>query len=110
MPAIRFKSRVSQHSVCFLQNNARLHTTPFTIELLQKLKGDLLPSSLYSPDLALLDFHMFGQLKKFFWKEELNSNVVVIDAVQIWVDMQSQDFYSYSIMKLLSAKTIVLEW
>jgi histone-lysine N-methyltransferase SETMAR len=63
-PAIRSKRRKRQDSVFFLQDNARPHTAALMVATPLKLKWDVLPHPLYSPDLAQSDYHLFGPMKR----------------------------------------------
>ena len=46
-----------------LHNNAHSHTAAQTVETLKKLNFEVLEHPPYSPDLAHLDYHLFGRLK-----------------------------------------------
>jgi histone-lysine N-methyltransferase SETMAR len=46
------------------RDNARPHTSLRTQEAIAKFGWNVLPHSPYSPDLALSDFHLFGQLEE----------------------------------------------
>ena len=64
-PEIRSK-RWGQLSkgIVLLHDNARPQTAAHKVETLQKLKFAVLAHPLYSPDLALSDYHLFGPLKE----------------------------------------------
>jgi histone-lysine N-methyltransferase SETMAR len=47
-------------------DNARRHTDRATQKKIQELQWDLLEHPPYSPDLAPIDFHLFGPLKRHF--------------------------------------------
>jgi histone-lysine N-methyltransferase SETMAR len=63
--AIRSEQRKRQDSVYFLQDNACPHTAILTMAALLKLKWDVLPHLVYSPDVAPSDYHLFGPMKGF---------------------------------------------
>ena len=99
-PAIRFKRRRRQTSVCFLQDNARPHTAALTMETIRNLRWDVLPHPAYSPDLAPSDFHLFGPLKDFLGGRKFQSDEEVMAAVQNWTRDQTKNFYERGIKKL----------
>ena len=51
--------------VILQQDNARPHTSRQTVSKIGELGYELLPHPAYSPDLALCDYWLFGQMKKF---------------------------------------------
>jgi hypothetical protein len=88
--AIRSKRRKRQDSVCFHQDNLRPHTAALTMATLLKLKWDVLPHPLYSPDLAPSDYHLFGPMKRVLGGKRFRNNDEVVAAVQIWIHKQSK--------------------
>jgi transposase len=97
--AIRLKRRKRQDSVCFLQDNVRLHTAALTMSTLLKLKWDVLPHSSYSPDLAPSDYHLFGPMKRVLGGKSFRNNDEVIAAVQSWINEQPKIFFETGITK-----------
>ena len=65
----KLNSRIAQvrpekkEHVLLQHDNARPHTALLTREYTAKLGWTVLPHPLYSPDLAPLDFHLFGPMK-----------------------------------------------
>jgi transposase len=98
--AIRNKIKRAQISVSFLQDNARPHVAARTMETIQKLKWNVLPHPPYSPDLAPLDYHLFGPLKEHLGGKTFRNNEDVIQDVQEWLHWQPKNFSLSSIRKL----------
>jgi hypothetical protein len=55
---------VARRSLRLLFDNSRCHTAKIASEEMARLKGKTGPYPLYSPDLAIADFHLFGVLKQ----------------------------------------------
>ena len=58
----------------FLQDNAPAHKSIKTMAKINKLRFELLPHPPYSPDLALSDFYLFPNLKRWLQEERFSSN------------------------------------
>jgi hypothetical protein len=98
--AIRLKRRKMQDSVCFLKDNVRPHTAALTIATLLKLKWNVLPHPLYSPDLAPYDYHLFGPMKRVLGGKRFQNNDEVIATVQSWIHKQQKTFFETGNKKL----------
>ena len=61
-----------------------MHKNVIAMGKLRDLKYDLLEHAPYSPDLALSDFHLFLELKKFLGGQRLGSNFEAIEAVEAY--------------------------
>ena len=90
--------------VVLLHDNAHPHTAARTQALLQKFRWDLFDHSLYSPDLALSDFHLFSQMEVWLRTPHLhvNTNEELMDGVKDWLSSQPATFYDSGIVKLVS--------
>jgi hypothetical protein len=82
-------------------DNATPHSAHQTQELLQLFHWELLDCPPYSPDLALLDFHLFGPLKQHLGGRRFHNNEEVEMAVREWLWMQEHDLYRNGIFKLV---------
>ncbi|GBO00055.1 hypothetical protein AVEN_14676-1 [Araneus ventricosus] len=60
--------------VLFLDDIARPHTTRDRKEHIRRLEWERLDHSVYSPDLASSDFHLFPALKSVLWGCHFRSN------------------------------------
>jgi len=85
-PAIRSKrrGRLTQ-GVLLLHDNARRHTAHLTISTIRQLNWEILEHPAYSPDLAPLDFHMFGPLKNALRCGRFAADDEVKEAVHDWL-------------------------
>ncbi|KAG5316645.1 SETMR methyltransferase, partial [Acromyrmex insinuator] len=52
-------------------DNARIHTYPEPMVKFNEFRYELLPHPAYSPDLALYDYFLFPNLKKWFYSDGL---------------------------------------
>jgi len=73
-------------------NNIRPHTVAATVEMIRKLKFELLPHPAYSPDLAQSDYHIFGPLKNALRGRRFANDDEVKDAVHTWLRAQLKTF------------------
>jgi hypothetical protein len=62
-------------------DNAPPHTTAVTIEMIQKLKFELLPNPAYSLDITQFDYHIFRLLKNILCGFQFANEEEVKDAV-----------------------------
>jgi len=78
--------------VLFLQDNAPPHRALATQKKLTYLgfQGHHPP---YSPDLALLDYHLFHGLKKQLKGHHFSSDAEVTAAVETWLEGQLSEFF-----------------
>lgn len=75
-----------------LDENARLHTAHLTWDTLKKLRRQILQHPPYTPNLAILDFYLFGQLKGVLLGKHFQSNQDVEDQVQRILQDKSKGF------------------
>jgi len=87
--------------VRLLHDNARPHLARNTKALLDKFGWDILPHPLYSPDLALSDYHLFTNLKKHVGGKKLNSDEEVKTVVMEYLEKEIDGgFYNAGMQKL----------
>jgi hypothetical protein len=86
---------VAQHE------NARPHTSLRTWEHITKMGWTVLPYPSYSPDLAPLDFHLFGSLKDALCGTHFADDNSIIEAVRKWLCRQDKIWYRQGIHALV---------
>ena len=95
-PAIKSKQRGLLITGVLLQcDNARTHTARSTVAKIQDLSFECLPNPPYLPDLAPIDFHVFGPLKVAMGGKNFRSDEEVQQAVHEWLRSQPKDFFFY---------------
>jgi len=102
-PAIRTKCRGLLLSGVLLHDNACPHTAIHTLQTLVKLGFTVLEHPAYSPDLAPLDYHLFGPLKDALRGRRFTSDEGVKKVVHEWLAAQPKTFFSEGIQKLLES-------
>ena len=97
--------------VCLLHDNARPHTATATVSTIEELQFERIPHSLYSPDLAPSDFHVFGPLKDALSGMQFRDDDEVQSVVHEWLCACPKDFFSRGIYALVKrwCKCIELE-
>ena len=89
-----------QDRIYYLNDNARLHVAKSTREKLLKLGWITVPHPPYSPDLASIDFHLFGCLCNHLREKKFDDeNDVKIDLINFF-GQKSKDFYEHWILSL----------
>ena len=78
--------------VLLLYDNARPHTAIHTLQTLVKL-GFTMEHPAYSPNLAPLDYHLFGPLKDAIRGRRFTSEEGVKKAVHEWLAAQPKTFF-----------------
>ena len=95
-PAIKSKRRGPLSTGVFLQlDNARPHTARSALATIQDPSFEGLSHPPYSPDLAPIDFHVFGPLKEAMGSKSFRSDEEVQQAVHEWLRSQPKDFFFY---------------
>jgi hypothetical protein len=61
----------------------------------------VLPHPSYSPDLAPLDFHLFGSLKDALRGPHFEDDNSIIEAVRKWLHMKDKSWYRQGIHALV---------
>jgi len=83
-----------------LQDNAPAHWALGTQKKLAYFGFQCLDYPPYSPDLALLDYHLFAGLKDQLKGRHFSSDMEVIAAAQTWLERQPSDFFLSGLQKL----------
>jgi hypothetical protein len=103
-PAIRSKRRgLLSKRVFLLYGNAHICTATHTVDK-RALKFEALKHPPYSPDLAPMDFHLFGPMKGHLWGQKFADDKV-IKAVQSWLKATPKSFFLEGIRKLVDRLT-----
>jgi hypothetical protein len=104
-PTMRSKHQgLLSKRVMLLHNNARPHMAAHTVDSLRALKFEVLKYPPYSPDLAPLDFHMFGSMTEHLWGQKFADDEVM-EAVQSWLKVMPKSVFLDSIHKLVDTWT-----
>jgi histone-lysine N-methyltransferase SETMAR len=90
---------VETDAVLLQQHNARHHTTADTTDAIARLGFTVISHPVYSPDLALTDFHLFPKQKEDLRSQNLSSNKEVKDAVSQWFQEKKKGFFTHEIQK-----------
>jgi hypothetical protein len=77
-----------------LHANAHPHTANKTNERLRNFKWEVLERPQYSPDLAPIDFYLFGPLIHHLSAEHFPDNEAVEREVTAWFRQQPKEFYA----------------
>jgi len=104
-PAIRSKHQgLLSKRVLLLHDNTRQHTAAHSVDTLHALKFEVLKHPPYSPDLAPLDFHLFGPIKEHLQGQKFADDEVM-EAVQSRLKATSKSFFLEGICKLVDRWT-----
>jgi histone-lysine N-methyltransferase SETMAR len=90
-----------QKTVILQYDNARSHTARLTLQTIQKKGCELLSHPPYSPDLAPLNYHLFGPLKDHLRGHHYETDEAVQEAVRSCLRGAGTDFYLRGIFKIL---------
>jgi transposase len=100
-PAIRTKRRgLMSKGVVLLHDNARHHTAAHTVETLRHLNFEVLEYPPWSPDLAPLDYDLFGPLKVALRGRNFASDQELKEVVHAWLVTQPKTFFLRSYKSL----------
>jgi len=100
-PAIKSKRRGLLSSCVLLQHdNARPHTACTTVVTITDLHFECLPHPPYSPELAPIDFPMFGPLKEAMGGKKFRFGEEVRHVVHEWLRRLPKEFFSTGIYAL----------
>jgi histone-lysine N-methyltransferase SETMAR len=80
-----------------LPDNAHSHTAAHTVVTLKKLNFEVLEHPPYSPDLALLDYHLFNPIQQALRGRQFTMEQQLNEMVHVWLVSQPKVFYSESI-------------
>jgi transposase len=85
-----------------LHDNARPHSARATLDALEMLKFEVLSHPPYSPDLAPTDFHFFPHRKRDLKGTHFTSDDEVKQAVTLWINQRTPEFFIDGMRKLVS--------
>ena len=77
------------------------HTAVHTMDTLHALKFEVLKHPPYSPDLAPLDFHLFGPMQEHLRGQKFADDDEVMEVVQSWLKAMPKSFYLEGTCKLV---------
>jgi len=77
-----------------LPNYARPRTAAYTTETLKKLNFEVLEHPPYSPDIARLDYHLFGPIKQARRGCCSTTDQQLKEMVHVWLVSQPKTFYA----------------
>ena len=86
--------------ILLLHDNAPAHTARVSKAAIRECGFEDLPHPGYSPDLALIDFHLFPNLKKQLKGRRFSCDKDLQSATEQWLDEQDEQFYSDGIEQL----------
>jgi len=95
------RARVVDGGVCLLHDNARPHTATATVSNIEELRFESIPHPPYSPDLAPLEFHVFGPLKDALSGTQFRDDDEVRSVVHEWLRTRPKEFFSRGIYTLV---------
>ncbi|GFO47001.1 histone-lysine N-methyltransferase SETMAR [Plakobranchus ocellatus] len=81
--------------------NATPHTPKHTKKWLERYRWDIIPYPAHSPDLAPLDFHLFGPLKRHLGGKKFEDEDELIGEVRDWFSKLDTNFFTEGIYLLL---------
>ena len=96
----RRRNLAIDHNINFLQDNAPPHVARLTVNKLIEINLPALPHSPYSPDVAPSDYYLFSSLKSSFQGKTFNSELEVANAISLWIQSKSPDFFAKGISLL----------
>ncbi|KAG5318563.1 SETMR methyltransferase, partial [Pseudoatta argentina] len=76
------------------QDNVRVHTCPAPMAKFNKFCYELLPQPTYSPDLALCDYFLFPNLKKWFGGKRYTTREQLIVKTEAYFEGLDKSYYS----------------
>ncbi|GBP33922.1 Histone-lysine N-methyltransferase SETMAR [Eumeta japonica] len=103
------RPHLAKKKVLFHQDNARVHTCLVTMAKIHELRYELLPHPAYSPELALCDYYLFPNLKKWLDGKRFESNKEVITETNAYFESLKKTYYLEGIKKLEKRWTKCIE-
>ncbi|EGI70779.1 Mariner Mos1 transposase, partial [Acromyrmex echinatior] len=76
-----------------LHDNARPHVAKPVKKYLERVKWEILPHPLYSPDIAPSDFHLFRSMQSALSGERFNSYEGIKKWLDEWIASKEPDFF-----------------
>ncbi|UYV68994.1 SETMAR [Cordylochernes scorpioides] len=86
--------------VIYQHDNARPHVAKVVKETLEALQWDVLPHPLYSPDIALSDYHMFRSMTHGLAEQHFTSYEEAKNWVNVWIASKDKEFFRQGIRML----------
>ena len=88
---------MKKKKVIFHQDNALCHKSIVTIIKLHVLHFKLFPIPPYLPDLALIDYCLFADLKRMLQRKRFGSKEKVISETEAYFESKDKSFHKKSI-------------
>ena len=88
--------------IIILHDNARPQTANLVRDKLQRFGWETFQNPVYSRDLSLCDFHIFGDLNKDIRGRRFHSDEEVQEWVRLWIYQGPTSFYKTGIDGLVS--------
>jgi len=86
--------------VILQHDNARSHVAKSVKIYLETLKWEVLPHSLYSPDIAPSDYHLFQSMAHSLADQHLHSYEEIKNWVNTWIASKDEQFFRREIRTL----------
>jgi len=86
--------------ILFYQDNAWVYTCPALVAKFNEFRYELLPHPVYSPDLALCDYFLFPNLKKWFGGKRFITKEQLIAETEAYFKRLDKSYYSDGLKKL----------
>ena len=99
------RPHLAKKKVLFHQENAPVHTSIIAMAKINELKFELLPHAHYSPDLALSNYFLFPNLKKWLGGRFTN-NEEVESAVNGYFEEFNGSYYKQAIELNIAEKRV----
>ena len=87
--------------IIFQQNNARQHVSKITSRKIKDLGWEVFAHSLYSPDIAPTDFHLFRSLQHFMYGKRFENEDKIKEGIQSFIASKSISFFEKGIKLLV---------
>ena len=97
----RVRPHMDTDNVLFLHDSARPHTSIRTRETIASFGSTTLLHPSYSPDLAPLDYHLFGPMKQGLRGKHYENDEEVKTTVKTWFKEQPVEYYEAGIHALV---------
>jgi transposase len=81
------------YGIVLLHDNACPHTAARTRALLEHFNWELFDHPSYSPDLALIDYHLSTYVKNWLGSQHFNNNEELMEGVKMCLSSQAAGFF-----------------
>jgi histone-lysine N-methyltransferase SETMAR len=88
--------------VVLLHDNARPHNVARTNALIKVFNWEIFDHHPYSPDLALINYHLFTKMKVWLATQRFHNNEALMDGVNNWLHNLAAPFFDEGLQKLVS--------